>query len=284
MPQLDEIVAFLAEFAPLALAEDWDNVGLLVGDRQQNVGRVLTCLTLSPDVAAEAVSRSVDLVVSHHPLLFRPVQRLTGDTTEGKLLLDLIGAGVSVYSPHTAFDSAAEGINQQLAKTLGLTDIGVLRPSTPPECADGEDNNSGDSSGQMLAPAPLGSGRFGRLPRAESLVEFNERVKTSLGISHLQYIGDDRTTIGRVAVACGSAAELLPDARRHGCDVLLTGEARFHACLEAQTSGIAMVLAGHYATERPAVKQLADRIARRFPGVDCFASQIERDPVRWSVS
>ncbi len=284
MPQLDEIVAFLKEFAPLALAEEWDNVGLLVGDRQQNVDRVLTCLTLSPDVAAEAVSRHVGLVVSHHPILFRPVQRLTDDTTEGKVLLNLIGARIAVYSPHTAFDSAADGINQQLANALGLTDIGVLRVNSPPECADGEDNGSGSASAQSPAATPLGSGRFGRLPQPELLVEFNERVKRSLGISHLQYVGDDRTTIRRVAVACGSAAEFLPDARRQDCDVLLTGEARFHACLEAKSSGIAMVLAGHYATERPAVEQLANRIAARFPGLDCFASQSERDPVRWSIS
>ncbi len=280
MLQLDEIVAFLGEFAPLALAEEWDNVGLLVGDRQQNVERVLACLTLSPDVAAEAVSRHVDLVVSHHPILFRPVQRLTSDTTEGKVLLDLIGSRVAVYSPHTAFDSAADGINQQLAEALGLTNVGVLRSVLPSQCPDGADDSSGDPSGQR----PLGSGRFGRLPQAEPLVEFNERVKRSLGISRLQYTGDDRQTIERVAVACGSAAEFLPDARRHNCEVLLTGEARFHACLEANAAGIAMVLAGHYATERPAVEQIADRIAGRFPDLDCFASQIERDPVRWSIT
>ncbi|MGE0375926.1 MAG: Nif3-like dinuclear metal center hexameric protein, partial [Planctomycetaceae bacterium] len=113
MLRLLEITTFLREIAPLELAEEWDNVGLLIGDEQQQVKHVLTCLTLSPDVAAEAVSRQVDLVVAHHPILFRPVQRLTSDMPEGTMLLSLIAAGVAVYSPHTAFDSAADGRSEE---------------------------------------------------------------------------------------------------------------------------------------------------------------------------
>lgn len=271
MPQLNDIIAFLEEFAPLDLAEEWDNVGLLIGDRQQSVERVMTCLTLSPDVADEAVKQRIDLIISHHPILFRPVQRLTSDSPEGRMLLDLIAAQIAVFSPHTAFDSASGGINQSLAESLGLTDIGVLRPVK-------------EAQSDVPNSQEIGSGRFGVLPQAEPLAKFNERVKAALGVRHLQYVGDDEQPIARVAVACGSAAEFLTDARRQGCDVLVTGEARFHACLEARTTGTAMILAGHYATERPAVEQLARRIAGRFPDLDCRPSQIEQDPVRWSIS
>jgi putative NIF3 family GTP cyclohydrolase 1 type 2 len=100
----------------------------------------------------------------------------------------------------------------------------------------------------------------------------------------VQYVGTDRQHIQAVGVACGSAAEFIPDALRNGCDVLLTGEARFHACLEARESGLALVLPGHYATERPGVEELARTLARQFPQLAVWASRSETDPVAWSVA
>src|SRR5918996_3072879 len=111
---LADLCDFLDAFPPPRLAADWDNVGLLVGDRLQTVSRVMTCLTVTPAVAAEAIRERVDLVVTHHPLPFQPLKRLTTDDPTGRLLLDLIRAGIAIHSPHTAFDSAAAGINQQL--------------------------------------------------------------------------------------------------------------------------------------------------------------------------
>ncbi len=116
--QIREVLAFLRTFAPSHLAESWDNTGLLVGREQDDVAAVLTCLTLTPEVAQEAIARGVQLIVTHHPVLFRPVQRIAGDTAEGAMLLDLIRAGIAVYSPHTSYDSARAGINQQWAEAL----------------------------------------------------------------------------------------------------------------------------------------------------------------------
>lgn len=262
---LSDVVEYLNEIAPLSLAESWDNVGLLVGDDRAEVSSVLTCLTLTPDVAAEAIDCQAQLVVSHHPLLFRPVQRLTAETVEGRMLLDLIAARIAVYSPHTGYDSAVEGINRQLAEALGLTEIGVLRPV-----------------GDALPDKPeTGSGRFGKLPAAMSLADFHRLVKQQLKIERLQFVGPLDMRIERIAIACGSAAEFLPDAHRRGCQLLLTGEARFHACLEARALGMALVLAGHYATERPAMERLAERLAEHFPDLSVQASQTETDPVQW---
>lgn len=273
MSRLHDIVARLGRFAPLDLAEEWDNVGLLIGNEDREIRRVLTCLTLSPDVAMEAVARQVDLVIAHHPVLFRPVRRLTSQTPEGQMLLNLIAAHVAVYSPHTAFDSAADGINQQLAESLGLVQIDVLRPKLP-----------ADVAASLIEPTPGGGGRRGRLPQSESLIEFVDRVKRALDLRCVQYIGNDDRPIQGVAVACGSGAEFLVDAQHSGCDVLVTGEARFHACLEARTAGTAMVLAGHYATERPAVEQLARSLGEWFTDLDCRSSEVERDPICWSVT
>ena len=128
MPTLRVICEYLDAFAPLALAEEWDNVGLLAGDPAAEVARVMTCLTITPNSGGEAVERHADLIVSHHPLPFRPLQRLVTDTTAGRLLWQLMTHHVAIYSPHTAFDSALQGINQRLSEGMGLVDIIPLLP------------------------------------------------------------------------------------------------------------------------------------------------------------
>ncbi len=363
---VNDLVAFMKQFAPPALAEDWDNVGLLLGNGEFPAKAVMTCLTLTPDVASEAIEQNADLIISHHPLMFRPVQKITATDPQGKLLLELIAAKTAVYSPHTSYDSAAAGINQQLAQMLQLQDITPLRPMTsepsvkivcfvPEEnlatvqqalwdhgaghigdysqCSfstegtgsfHGSDSSSptigqagqlehvpeirlevicpkqslGSALAAMIAahsyeePAfdvyPLveeatgsGSGRYGTLPQEITLGEFNNRVKAGLGIANLQFVGNTSTKIRRVAIACGAAAEFQRDARREGCDVLLTGEARFHDCLEARGSGMALVLPGHYATERPAMERLAEILTTQFPHLTVWPSRIESDPLEW---
>jgi dinuclear metal center YbgI/SA1388 family protein len=126
------IAADLEALAPPGLASDWDNIGLLLGDAAAQVSRVLTCLTLTPEVAAEAVDGGYQLIVTHHPILFRGAKRLTTATAEGRVVLALARAGVAVYSPHTAFDNTRGGINDRLAERLGLTDVGPLRPGAGP--------------------------------------------------------------------------------------------------------------------------------------------------------
>src|SRR5882724_11781005 len=123
------VVDYLEQLAPPELAAEWDNVGLLLGDRQAPVERVMTCLTVTPESAAEAVEAKAQLIVTHHPILFRPVKRLTTANPEGRMLLSLIRAGVAVYSPHTAFDNTRGGINDAIAHKLGLTDVTPLRRS-----------------------------------------------------------------------------------------------------------------------------------------------------------
>src|SRR3954447_6334809 len=100
------VATFLDEFSPRRLAAKWDNVGLLVGDASRPVRKIMTCLTVTPESAAEAVAEKADLIVTHHPLLFRPVKKLTAHNIEGGMLLELIEARIAVFSSHTAFDSA----------------------------------------------------------------------------------------------------------------------------------------------------------------------------------
>ncbi|TXT30298.1 MAG: NGG1p interacting factor 3 protein NIF3, partial [Planctomycetota bacterium] len=187
MIRLQDVVAYLREFAPPELAEDWDNVGLLIGDTADEIRSVLTCLTLTPNVADEAISRGVQLIVTHHPVLFRPVQRLTAETSEGRMLLSLIRAGISVYSPHTSYDSAADGINAQLARLFDLQDVRPLRP-----------NESLASETQ-----PIGSGRWGSLPSTMSLRELIAHIKPALKVSTVQFVGNLDRPVTKLGIACG---------------------------------------------------------------------------------
>jgi dinuclear metal center YbgI/SA1388 family protein len=262
MLTLSAICDFLDAFAPPHLAAEWDNVGLLVGDRAQRVERAVTCLTITPAVASEAIRERADLIVTHHPLPFRPLKRLTAADPMGRILLDLIRAGIAIHSPHTAFDSAARGINQQLAEGLGLTDIAPLVPAT-------------------VSDGSLGTGRFGNLPLPQTLGQVAARLKQFLKISGLHVVGHPQQPIERVAVGCGSAGEFLSDAVRLHCQLLVTGETRLHTCYDAEARGVALLLCGHYPSERFGVEQLAAVLAAQFSQLTTWPSRDERDPLAW---
>lgn len=366
MSTVSDLCSFLDRFAPPGLASDWDNVGLVLGDTASEVRRVLTCLTITPPVVAEAIAESVDLIVSHHPILFRGTKRLATTTSEGRLLWPLAKAGIAVYSPHTSFDNTSGGINDSLCQMLGLSEVIPLRKrdgersckvvvfvpdSDLSKVSDamfsagagvigqyeqcsfrlpgmgtlfGRDNTnptvgekgrreevaewrlelvcpevklSGVVSAMRKAhsyeePAfdvyalkptsgSQGEGRVGNLSETVPLGKLAERVKHGLSAGATQIVGELDRPVRRIAVACGAAGEFLADAVRAKADVFLTGEMRFHDYLSAEAQGIAVVLPGHYATERPAVEQLAIRIAVEFPSLSVSASQREADPVRW---
>ncbi|HJZ59648.1 MAG TPA: Nif3-like dinuclear metal center hexameric protein, partial [Gemmataceae bacterium] len=132
MPTVAEVAAALEKFAPSATAADWDNVGLLLGDPAAPVERVMTCLTVTPDVVDEAVAQRASLIVSHHPILFRGAKQLTATRGDGKVVLPLARAGVAVYSPHTAFDNCPGGINDILCHRLGVQNPAPLRSREGP--------------------------------------------------------------------------------------------------------------------------------------------------------
>jgi dinuclear metal center YbgI/SA1388 family protein len=364
MTTVRAVVEFLEQFAPPRLAADWDNVGLLLGELDAPVRRVLTCLTVTPEVAAEAVAADVGLIVTHHPILFRAVKRLTGATPEGRMLLALIRAGVAVYSPHTALDNTAGGINDLLTRRLGLAEVRPLRRGeggrqckvvvfVPDqdltrvsdalfaagagqigqyrECSfrlagtgtffgsDASNPTVGQKGRreevsewrleavcpeglveQAVAalrrahsyeepaydvyplrpgPSPAGEGRVGRLPQARKLTELAQAVQTALGAKLVQTVGDLAKPVERLAVVCGAGGEFFADAVRAGADAFLTGEMRFHDYLAAQAQGLALLLPGHYATERCGVEELAGVLRSKWADLEVWASRAERDPI-----
>ncbi|MGV3486368.1 MAG: Nif3-like dinuclear metal center hexameric protein [Planctomycetaceae bacterium] len=261
---LDAVLQKLSEIAPLRLAESWDNVGLLVGDRRADVHRVMTCLTITPEVVQESIERNVGLLVVHHPLPFKPLTRITSDSTTGQMLLALIAARVAVYSAHTAFDSAAQGINATWAEMLNLQAPRALEPAEP------EDES-------------IGSGRFGRLDAPTPLDTFATFVAELVGAGQCRLVpatGPSPPIVTKVAIACGSGGAMLAAAKRRGCDAMVTGEATFHTCLEAQASGIHLILVGHYHSERFAMVRLAAQLAAEWNDIEVFASDRDLNPLQ----
>lgn len=256
---VENVCQILRQLAPLTTAESWDNVGLLLGRPERAVTRLMTCLTLTPAVAREAIAADVQLIVSHHPVLFKSAKQIVGNTIEGSMLLDLIEAKVAVYSPHTAFDSAESGINQWWAESLGLENITPLRP--------------------FQQNIPGGSGRMGVFSEPLSREAFLEKVATVVGTDYLEVVWHETDRVHRVGLACGSAAEYLLDAVEADCDTFITGEARFHSALECQSLAIKLVLTGHFCSERPAVVRLANVLSERLANVECFTSTVDRDPL-----
>ena len=262
MPTLGDIAERLEQFAPQALAEDWDNVGLLVGDVNWPIERIMTCLTVTPTTVQEALEKHADLIVSHHPLPFKALKSITTESTAGKLLLELIGSKIGIYSPHTAFDSAPAGINQHLAIGLGLQQIEALVPT------------------RESSEADVGAGRLGFLGEEFTLLEMADRVKKFLGVQTLQIVGDDNLTVSRIAIACGSGGSFLSEAIAKECDCLVTGETNLHTCLEAEARGVGLILPGHFASERFALHSLAEYLSDQISNIEVWASLAERDPLR----
>lgn len=260
MTTIKSICEFLDQFAPTALAEDWDNVGLILGDPTREASKIMTCLTVTPESAGEAIDKKVDLIVSHHPLPFSATKRITTDQTPTRLIWELARAGVSIYSPHTGFDSATEGINQMLCDRLEIQSTDPIVPN-------------------RANPEMPGPGRIGKIPAATSLREFAQKVKDSFSLPRIQVVGDLDSNIQRIATACGSGGSFLSKAASRGAECLVTGEATFHSVLEARARKVSMVLMGHYFSERFAIENLADRLAAEYSGLNVWASEQECDPI-----
>lgn len=260
---LASLVAKLESIAPLFLAESWDNVGLLAGDPQANIQRVMTCLTISPETVGEAIEGQAQLVVTHHPLPFKPIQRIVTSNAAGNSLWSLLRAGIAIYSPHTAWDNAAEGINARLAELLGLVDIHPIRKSVGGETAD----------------QTLGVGRVGCLKPSQSITKIVASLRTKMPSIRATSNHPPQHRVERVAVVCGSGGSFVDAARQVNANLLLTGEATYHQCLEAQSLGLAMLMIGHFDSERFSMDLLAESLGVEFPSLVVWASHNERDSV-----
>ncbi len=256
---LNSILMALQNIAPLEFAESWDNVGLLAGNRNRDISGAMTCLTLTATTLEEAIQSNVDLVICHHPIPFKPISKITDDSTTGKLLLQAIEAGIAIYSPHTAWDNAKTGINQQLAHILGLEMVKPIQ----------------SFAAEVSSDETVGVGRYGRLSSSASILSTMKCIQASIPKINARHTHSAEHFISRIGIVCGSGGSLLSLVAHRGCDAMLTGEATYHQCLEAESLGIALLMIGHHASESFAMKELALQLQALLPELRVNTSQLE---------
>ena len=253
----------LERIAPRHLAEDWDNTGLLVGSYAQKVERILVALDVDDIVVAEAIERSADMIVAHHPAIFRGMKQLRTDLPLGRRLAALLTHGIAVAAAHTNLDITRGGVNDVLAARLGLEKLSSFIMG---EQADG--------SAESL-------GRIGTLPAPVAIDDFAHSVCKRLGVSHVRLVRAADRPVRRVAVVGGAGAEFIDTAVRRGADVYVTGDVKYHDAQRAVEQGMHLIDAGHFGTERPVLPVLADllraELAAEHGTVEILVTETQRD-------
>lgn len=262
MTTVGEILDFVEALAPDSMKMDWDNVGLLLGSRAKPVTRILVALDPFEDVAQEAADWGAELIVTHHPLFFRPARNLTDESGVGRTALLLAANGISAINAHTNLDCAPGGVNDVLAATLGLKDVETI----PPFFRDDQGRQWG-----LL--------RRGRVEE-QPLSQFLETVKSSLNAEGLRYV-DGGKPVRVVAVGGGHCSDELMSAFEAGCDTFVTADIKYNEFWDAQALGMNLIDAGHFATENPVVAVLAEKIAAAFPEVQVKISETHRDCMKF---
>ncbi len=246
METVADWLRLVGEHTPPGHAAAWDHVGLQVGDPAWPVDRVLVTLDVTSAVVLEAGEVANTLVLAHHPLLFRPLKALTPSTASGKIALMAAGGQVAIAAAHTNLDVAGDGTGttDPVARALGLVDT---RPLTV-EAEDAEGN-------------ALGFGIVGRLPQPLPLRDVAGALRAGLPAPDLRYAGRPDDVVTTVAAVGGAGDGLIEAAHATGVDVYVTGDLRHHVALDATELGMAVIDAGHHATEHPAMERWMDRLA-----------------------
>lgn len=262
------MVAVLERRYPPAWAEQWDRVGLVLGEPRSVVRRVACVVDVVPETVAEALAVGADMIVAHHPLLLRGVSSVAPTTYKGRVVHRLIRADVALYVAHTNADVANPGVSDALAARLGLTGLRPLHPPAPGSPAHGEGR---------------GIGRIGELPRPMTLADLTRHAATVLPptVWGVRAAGDPARVIRTVAVSGGAGDGFLTDATAAGVDAFLTADLRHHPAGEhLAEGGPALLDAAHWATERPWLDDLAAHL-RAALGVETYLSDLDTDP--WTV-
>ncbi len=254
-----QLCAALEDIAPLALAQDWDNVGLLAGDHKARVKKVMLCIDLMPAVVSEAIRARVDAVIAYHPPIFRPITRLVGPGDGmASQVLRCIERRIAIYSPHTALDCAALGTNAVLARHCDMIDPAPVEPTEDPSVG----------MGRIGALAPIA-------PRALAA-----KLKRRTRARCVALVGEDsKAPLLRRAIIGVGAAGSMPfsvDLRHH--DVIVTGEIRHHDALRIRRIGCTAIALSHWSSERPVLPVLAAELEARLPGLKTLLSDKDVEP------
>lgn len=237
---LSEIIDIVEGVAPKELKEDYDNVGLMVGEKQSIINSVLIALDCTLEVMQEAIEKNCELILCHHPLLFNRPSSITDSTLLGRKIRTAIKNNLNIYAAHTNLDSAEDGLNDLITHMLGFHNSIVMERNL--------------SSREGFAD---GIGRLVELEIEKSLVEVCNEVKQALGLEHLRYSGNSEWKIKKLAIINGSGQDFFHKAVSMGADCIITGDTTYHYVSDLYEEGIAVIDAGHFGTEWPAMKSFA---------------------------
>ncbi len=248
-----DIICEMEKIAPLSLAEKWDNPGFLLGDAEKYAGKVFFCLEINSETLKQAQEFGANLIITHHPLIFKPLSKITENDPVGRLIISLVKSNIAVYSMHTNFDKAEGGMNDLLAEFLGLENV---RAYTEEECKDAFGN-------------PLENiGRVGVLEPPMSLEDFADFTRATLGSRNLKTVGNPDDEIKTVALCSGSGGDLMGCAYRSGADVYLTADISHHDAQTATEIGLNIIDAGHFETENIICDFLEEYFKDNFPEIE----------------
>ena len=259
MATVADILKYMESIAPPYMAEKWDNVGLLCGRREKQVTKILVALDPFASVIAEAIAEKADLIVTHHPLIFRDNLMAVNESTQtGENLLTLMENGIAAINAHTNLDLAPGGVNDILAATLGLQNVTILNPEGTSETGE-----------------PYGLLRSGTV-ESQPLNAFLAHVKQALGGQGLRYV-DGGKPVSKVAVGGGSCADCMHEALAAGCDTFVTSDIKYNQFRTAYELGLNLIDAGHFHTENPTMPILARKLQAAFPEVTVVFSANHTD-------
>lgn len=255
-----DIARTIEDFAPVGLQEPYDNAGLQVGDPAMTVSAVLLCLDVTEDILREAIDRHCNLIVSHHPLLFKGLKAVTGDTATQRIVIEAIKRGIAIYSAHTNLDSTWEGVSHEMAHRLDLRGLKVLEPKADNPCT--------------------GLGVVGDVDPTPKL-EFLRRIKDAFDARWLRYSSQSPQLVVRRAAVCGgSGASLIPDAIAAGADIIVTGDIKYH---DFTQYGLDIIIAdlGHFESELCSKDLLSRIIRERYPDCITYNAESEENPIKY---
>ena len=250
-----EIITRLELLSPPSFAEEWDNVGLLVGRMDQEISSVYIALDVTDKVIEEAIHCGADMIITHHPLIFKELKSLTEEDFISRRVRKLIGEDICYYAMHTNFDVL--GMADAAAEELNLANMQVLHTTF-------EDDISKE-----------GFGRYGQLPRTMTLQACAEYVKKQFGLASVLVYGDLHTMVDIAAICPGSGKDFIEDAIKVGADVYITGDVSHHAGIDAVARNLMVIDAGHYGIEKIFIPYMKDFVKKQMPGVRVFTEEIK---------
>ena len=259
--KIKEIVSALERFAPLPLQDGFDNAGLQIGLTEAEATGALLCLDVTEAVVDEAIALGYNLIVSHHPLIFKGFKSITGKDYVERCIMKAIQNNITIYSAHTNLDNAQGGVNFKIAQKIGLKDVQVLDPKM---------------QGEVVA----GAGVVGELPEPETETDFLKRIKRVFEVGCVKHNRLNGRLIQKVALCGGSGAFLLPKAVELGADVFITGEVKYHDYFYYENR-ILVAEIGHYESEQYTKEIFYSIIREMFPELEVEMTRVNTNPIKY---